>query len=107
MKQRTLGQGLTVSAIGMGCLTLSEMNYGPVDEAESEVTLLEAIDSGVNFLDTGEVYGRDHSNEKLIGRVLEQRRDEVLLCTKFARSKWYRSPSRTPTRMSMWRLSAV
>ena len=83
MKQRTLGQGLTVSAIGMGCLTLSEMNYGPVDEAESEVTLLEAIDSGVNFLDTGEVYGRDHSNEKLIGRVLEQRRDEVLLCTKF------------------------
>ena len=83
MKQRTLGQGLTVSAIGMGCLTLSEMNYGPVDDAESEITLLEAVDSGVTFLDTGEVYGRESSNEKLIGRVLEQRRDEVILCTKF------------------------
>jgi aryl-alcohol dehydrogenase-like predicted oxidoreductase len=67
----------------MGCLTLSEMNYGPVDEAESEATLLEAIDSGITFLDTGEVYGIDSSNERLIGRVLEQRRDEVLICTKF------------------------
>lgn len=83
MKTRTLGVGLEVSAIGMGCLTLSEMNYGPVDEAESEATLLEAIDSGITFLDTGEVYGIDSSNERLIGRVLEQRREEVLLCTKF------------------------
>jgi aryl-alcohol dehydrogenase-like predicted oxidoreductase len=83
MKQRTLGQGLTVSAIGMGCLTLSEMNYGPVDDRESELTLLEAVDSGITFLDTGEVYGRDSANEKLLGRVLRQRRDQVVLGTKF------------------------
>jgi aryl-alcohol dehydrogenase-like predicted oxidoreductase len=83
MKQRTLGQGLTVSAIGMGCLTLSEMNYGPVDDRESEVTLLEAVDSGITFLDTGEVYGRDSANEKLLGRVLKQQRDNVVLGTKF------------------------
>jgi len=91
MKQRTLGQGLSVSAIGMGCLTLSEMNYGPVDDAESEATLLEAIDSGITFLDTGEVYGRDSANEKLLGRVLKQRRDAVILGTKFGLVYDYRS----------------
>ncbi|ODU04309.1 MAG: aldo/keto reductase [Pseudonocardia sp. SCN 72-86] len=83
MKQRILGQGLTVSAIGMGCMTLTEQNYGPVDEVESERTLLAAIDAGVTLLDSGETYGRDHSNEKLLGRVLKARRDEVVLCTKF------------------------
>jgi aryl-alcohol dehydrogenase-like predicted oxidoreductase len=83
MKQRTLGQGLAVSAIGMGCMTLTEMNYGPVDEQESEATLLRALDLGVTLLDTGEVYGKDHSNEIFLGRVLKGRRDEVILCTKF------------------------
>jgi aryl-alcohol dehydrogenase-like predicted oxidoreductase len=74
---------MEVSAIGMGCMTLTEMNYGPVDEKESEATLLRALDLGVNLLDTGEVYGIEHSNETFIGRVLEKRRDEVYLCTKF------------------------
>src|SRR5580700_4023355 len=83
MKQRTLGQGMTVSAIGMGCMTLTEMNYGPVDENESEATLNRAIDLGINLLDTGEVYGKDHSNETFIGRIVEHRREEVYLCTKF------------------------
>jgi aryl-alcohol dehydrogenase-like predicted oxidoreductase len=83
MKSRQLGQGMNVSAIGMGCMTLTEMNYGPVDEKESEATLLRALDLGVNLLDTGEVYGIEHSNEKFLGRVLRKRRDEVYLCTKF------------------------
>lgn len=96
MKQRTLGQGLTVSAIGMGCLTLLEMNYGPVNDQESEVTLLEAVDRGVTFLDTGEVYGRDSANEKLIGRVLQHRRDEVVLGTKFGLVYDYRQGPMVP-----------
>jgi aryl-alcohol dehydrogenase-like predicted oxidoreductase len=79
MKQRTLGQGMVVSAIGMGCMILTEMNYGPVDENESEATLNRAIDLGINLLDTGEVYGKDHSNETFIGRIVERRREEVLL----------------------------
>jgi len=83
MKERTLGQGMKVSAIGMGCMTLTEMNYGPVDESESEATLNRAIDLGINLLDTGEVYGKDHSNETFIGRIVERRREEVYLCTKF------------------------
>jgi len=74
---------MEVSTIGMGCMTLTEMNYGPVDEKESEATLLRALDLGVNLLDTGEVYGIEHSNETFLGRVLEKRRDEVYLCTKF------------------------
>ena len=96
MKYRELGQGLSVSAIGMGCLTLSEMNYGPVDESESEATLERAIDLGINLLDTAEVYGRDHSNEELIGRVINKRRNEVLLCTKFGLVYDYRSGPMVP-----------
>jgi aryl-alcohol dehydrogenase-like predicted oxidoreductase len=96
MKQRTLGQGLRVSAIGMGCMTLTEMNYGPVDERESERTLYRAIDLGINFLDTGEVYGKDHANETLIGRVIARRRDEVYVGTKFGLIYDYRKGPMTP-----------
>lgn len=83
MKQHTLGQGLQVSALGMGCLTLTEANYGPVDEKQGERTLHHAIDLGISFLDTGETYGRDGANEALVGRVIRSRRDEVLIGTKF------------------------
>jgi aryl-alcohol dehydrogenase-like predicted oxidoreductase len=64
-------------------MTLTEQNYGPVDEAESEATLRAALDAGVTLLDTAETYGRDHANEKLIGRALGSRRDDVVLATKF------------------------
>ncbi|GAA4548308.1 aldo/keto reductase [Pseudonocardia xishanensis] len=83
MEFRELGQGLCVSAIGMGCMGLTESTYGPVDETESARALDRAIDLGVTLLDTGETYGRDHSNEKLVGRVVERRRGDVLLATKF------------------------
>jgi aryl-alcohol dehydrogenase-like predicted oxidoreductase len=96
MRQRTLGQGLTVSEIGMGCLTLTEMNYGPVDEQESERALLRALDLGVTLLDTGAVYGIEHSNEIFLGRVLKERRDDVVLCTKFGLIYDFREGSMIP-----------
>jgi aryl-alcohol dehydrogenase-like predicted oxidoreductase len=82
MKQRGLGnQGLIVSAQGLGCMGMSN-TYGPADEAESIATLHRAIDLGINFFDTAEVYGPYH-NEELLGRALKGRRGEVILATKF------------------------
>jgi len=72
---------LEVSAIGLGCMGMSQA-YGEADPAESERTLHRAIDIGVNFLDTANAYGRGH-NEELIGRVLKDRRSEMVLATKF------------------------
>ena len=82
MPHRKLGaQGLTVSAIGLGCMGMSQM-YGALDDDESIATLHRAIDLGCTFLDTAEVYG-PHTNEELIGRALKGRRDEVTIATKF------------------------
>jgi aryl-alcohol dehydrogenase-like predicted oxidoreductase len=82
MKQRTLGRsGLTVSAIGLGCMGMSQ-SYGTRNDQESERTLLRALDLGVTFLDTADVYGLG-DNERLVGRVIRDRRREVVLATKF------------------------
>ncbi|TPJ23640.1 aldo/keto reductase [Mesorhizobium sp. B2-7-2] len=80
--KRKLGsQGLEVSAIGLGCMGMSQA-YGPADEAESIATLHRAIELGCTFLDTAEVYG-PFVNEELLGRALKGRRDQVTIATKF------------------------
>jgi aryl-alcohol dehydrogenase-like predicted oxidoreductase len=80
---RRLGpSGLEVSAVGLGCMGMSQ-SYGTADEAESIATVHRALDLGVSFLDTANVYGRGH-NEELVGRAIAGRRDEVVLATKFA-----------------------
>jgi aryl-alcohol dehydrogenase-like predicted oxidoreductase len=82
MQQRKLGgQGLVVSAMGLGCMGMSEF-YGPRDDAESTATLHRALDLGVDFIDTADVYGMT-ANEKLVGQAIRGRRAQVVLATKF------------------------
>jgi len=82
LKQRTLGtSGLAVSPLGLGCMGMSEF-YGPGDEQESIATLRRALDLGVTFLDTADVYGLGR-NEELVGKVIRGRRHEVVVATKF------------------------
>ena len=82
MNTRTLGpQGPRVSALGLGCMGMS-FAYGPTDEDEAIATLHRALDLGVTFLDTADLYG-PHSNEQLLGRALQGRRDQVFLASKF------------------------
>ena len=80
--RRTLGpQGLEVSAIGLGCMGMSDF-YGPSDEATNLRVLNAALDIGINFLDTADMYGVG-ANERLLAKVLKTRREEVVLATKF------------------------
>ncbi|MEU1815340.1 aldo/keto reductase [Streptomyces roseifaciens] len=82
MQNRTLGSsGLSVSAIGLGCMGMS-VCYGPRDEASAVETIRHALDSGVTFLDTADAYGNGH-NEELVGRAVKGRRHEAVIATKF------------------------
>jgi len=78
---RALGQDLEVSAQGLGCMGMSQI-YGPADETESLATIARALELGVTFLDTADVYGLGH-NEQLVGRAIAGHRDDVVLATKF------------------------
>src|SRR5678815_3811445 len=82
MQRRTLGsQGLDVSAIGLGCMGMSDF-YGAADEARSIATIHHALDLGIDFLDTADMYG-PFTNERLVGGAIRGRRDQVVLATKF------------------------
>jgi aryl-alcohol dehydrogenase-like predicted oxidoreductase len=82
MEQKRLGkQGLTVSAMGLGCMGMSDA-YGPADEGESIATLRRAMDLGINLLDTSDAYG-PFENEELVGKAIRGRRDQVRVATKF------------------------
>jgi aryl-alcohol dehydrogenase-like predicted oxidoreductase len=86
MQQRRLGgQGLQVSAIGLGCMGMSQ-SYGPADEQQSVATIHRALDLGVSFLDTADAYG-PFSNERLVGRAVAGHREEVVLATKFGNQR--------------------
>jgi aryl-alcohol dehydrogenase-like predicted oxidoreductase len=88
IEQRTLGTGdaaLTVSAEGLGCMGMSQ-SYGPGDDAESTATIAAALDAGVTFLDTADIYG-PFINEELVGRAIAGRRDQVVLATKFGNQR--------------------
>jgi aryl-alcohol dehydrogenase-like predicted oxidoreductase len=83
METRRLGKGLVVSALGLGCMGMSAW-YGETDEQESVATIHRALELGITFLDTADVYGQEFgNNERLVGRAIAGRRDEVVLATKF------------------------
>ena len=92
MQTRTVGGGLEVSAIGLGCMGMS-MSYGPSPERREMIGMLRAaVDRGVTLFDTAEVYG-PHTNEDLVGEALQPVRERVVLATKFG---FHLDPSRTP-----------
>src|SRR5687768_9618379 len=86
MESRKLGtQGLVVSALGLGCMGMSEF-YGATDETESIATIHRALELGVTFLDTADMYG-PFTNERLVGKAIADRRERVVLATKFGNER--------------------
>ena len=85
MKPRTLGQGLEVSSLGLGCMGMSEF-YGASDDSMAITTIHRALDLGVTMLDTADMYG-PFTNEKLVGRAITSRRDGVIVATKFGNER--------------------
>jgi aryl-alcohol dehydrogenase-like predicted oxidoreductase len=85
VQHRTLGGDLTVSALGLGCMGMSDF-YGPGDENEAVATIDRALELGVTFLDTADMYG-PFTNEVLVGRAVRGRRDEVVIATKFGNER--------------------
>src|SRR4030095_10898168 len=86
MESRYLGsQGLVVSALGLGCMGMSEF-YSPKDDAESTATIHRAIDLGITLIDTADMYG-PFKNERLVGAAVRDRRDQVVLATKFGQKR--------------------
>src|ERR1700740_412442 len=94
MNTRSLGQGLDVSAVGLGCMGMSAF-YGSADEHESIATIHRALELGMTFLDTAEMYGRG-ANEELVGRAIKGRRDDFVVATKFIGAFSDRRPDGRP-----------
>jgi aryl-alcohol dehydrogenase-like predicted oxidoreductase len=94
MQTRKLGKELVVSALGLGCMGMSGV-YGAADEAEAIATIHKSINLGCTFLDTADAYGAGH-NETLVGKAIKDRRDEVIIATKFGLGDIHRGGANIP-----------